>query len=218
MACASPPEELVLPKAAVVAPVNFDAQTPSQLELGLDGALRLTMMYLQRKDVEVEALDLDELRAAYLEELGNKKRPAIDSPQYGQLMSAVLARVAPDRESVMLVIPHLLYRPAQLIGSKAAWDGTKRNVIIEGMEGFSGQFRDDTTGVSLRLRVFSDDGRLLHEGYGGIELPWKLFGVWRNNTFFYDMTDRTGEEVFANPKLVARAVTLAFDPFIPRRP
>ena len=101
--------------------------------------------------------------------------------------------------------------------SAASWDGVKEPVIIEGKaKDWSGMFNDVTQGVSIRIRVFDAQGRLLHDGYGGTELPWKMVIRKKGHYHYYNDGMAERDDLFRDPGRTAHGIKLAFDPYIPK--
>lgn len=206
-----------LPDLVVVAPLNFDGVTPEQLKPGLIRSEKLLNLFLRHNKAEVVKIPLEELQTAYLKALDGQKPPPADSAAYSKLMAGLLEKFSPRPSESVLIVPHLLYRTAELIGMKGKWDGTIRKVVVENLPGWDANFHEKaSTGVSLRIRIFSLDTGLVHEGYGGIDLPFKFVGRVRLNVYRHVYTQREGKEIFADPKTIARAISVAFSPYIPR--
>ena len=207
-----------LPALAVVAPFNFDRVTPEQLKPGLGRSGKMLDLFLRHNKAEVVTIPPEEFETAYLEALDGKHPPPIDSAAHSQLMGALLEKLSPRPAESVLIVPHLIYRNAELIGMKGKWDGVVRKVVVENFfENLDAQFQDKTsTGVSLRIQIFSQEAGLAHQGYGGIELPFKFVGHVRGRTYYPVFTQRDGKEIFADPKAIARAISVAFSPYIPR--
>jgi len=114
------------------------------------------------------------------ESLGGSMFPAAGHPR-GLLITSLLRRVAKTR----LILP-IRYQVRGVFSNK------------------------NSTGISVRIRIFGPAPALVHEGYGGIALPFK-FVVGRG------ITALEGREIFNDRKRIARGIAVAFDPYVPRQ-
>jgi hypothetical protein len=71
-----------------------------------------------------------------------------------------------------LVAPGLLYRPVEVYGSRARWDGVDRPLALVGPRRTTEEvpLEGGFTGISLHVLVFSKFGDPVFEGIGGIDL------------------------------------------------
>jgi hypothetical protein len=217
VACTAPPPPPSGPSAkrAIVAPVNFDIVTPTQLEPGIDSTGELVELYLRHRGIEAERIPLGEF-IDHWREAGGSGLPSGD-PGHTGAAGRVLEALAPDQADCVLVLPAIVYRAGVLRGSAASWDGVKERVVIEGnSKDRSGMFDGVTQGVSIWIRVVDAEGRLLHEGYGGTELPWKRVIRNKGHYHYYDEGMAERDDLFRDPGVTARGIQLAFDPYIPR--
>lgn len=219
-ACKAPPPVLDLPAFAVVAPVNFDLLSNAQLEPGEKQVAALVRAYLARNGVRVQEVEPRAFVEAWRSVAGDVRSSSLSTQRYAELMGMLVEALADAPDDTAIVVPHLLYRNARLAGSAGKWDGVKRPVILEGFSELRADliptFSADAKGVSTRVRIYEPKGVLAHDGYGGIDLPWKIVGEWRGTRYYYNLSERTADELFADPALIARSVVIAFDPYIPR--
>ena len=220
-ACKAPPPPLVLPDVAIVAPVNFDSTSPPQIRAGEEHVQALVEAYLERSGVRVQPVEPPAFIEAWEAELGDTARAKLTNEGFAAILGRVLERLAEPGTDTVLVVPHVLYRQAKLVGTKGRWDGVGRKVVIEGLweiEGieFHGQFSGDIVATSARIRVVDRQATVVHEGFGGIDLAQKLSGGTRGSVYRYQWTDRTGGEIFEDKSNIASAIVTAFDPFIPK--
>jgi len=222
-ACKAPPPVVDLPAVAVVAPVNFDVDSPAQLDEGIVVVQQLVAVYLEKKGVRAQRVDLPTFRKAWFVDAGEEKPPAPDQPEYGTRMAVVLRALASESEDAVLVIPHLIYRPAEMVGTQAKWDGVSRKILVEGKgDRLDSFFSGPTTALSLRLRVFDPNGDEVHQQYAGHDVHWyKLCNVgnapgeYRYNCSREEF--KTGKMLFEDRTLLARTIMNAFVPYIPRQ-
>lgn len=221
-ACKAPPPVVDLPAVAVVAPVNFDVDSPAQLDEGIVVVQQLVAVYLEKKGVRAQRVDLPTFRKAWFVDAGEEKPPAPDQPEYGPRMAVVLRALASENEDAVLVIPHLIYRPAEMVGTQAKWDGVSRKILVEGKwEDTDGFFSGATTALSLRLRIFDAKGVEVHQQHAGHDVHWysrcggKLTAMGRVYNCANEM--KTGKMLFEDRTLLARTIMNAFVPYIPRQ-
>jgi hypothetical protein len=195
-------------KRAIVAPVNFDVATPAQLEAGLEETDRLVQMFLRHRGFETERVPLGRFRELW-REASDGAVIAVDAPAFGSVAGKVLAQLAPGDADSILVVPGILYRTGELKGARAKWDGVD----------WKGYFNEPTRAVSIWVRIFASPDRMIHEGYGGTELPWKIVGDTSGGLdvllYKYRIENRT--DLFQDAGKVARGIKLAFHPYIPNQ-
>jgi len=214
--CAAEQRPSSLPRLVALVPANFDTGTHEELKPGLEPTMRLLRMFLKHNHAEVIDIPMVEFQEAYLAALGGEKPPAPDSPEYAAVMGSLLEAFSPRPGDSVLLVPHVMSRHAELVGSRGKWDGVIQPVQVD--HRFSkdtyqvrGVFSNkNSTGISVRIRIFGPAPALVHEGYGGIALPFK-FVVGSG------ITALEGREIFNDPKRIARGIAIAFDPYVPRQ-
>jgi len=219
--CTSPggPQDAVSakPPCALVAPVNFQFITPAQLADGVEPTQAIVELFLQHHGVETQATSRDAFVEAWSNAGGANVRDG-GSVEYGNTAREVLSGLSASDAGCVLVIPRVLYRSGEIRGTRAHWDGRSEQIIVEDVRKDWGapQSSGPTEAVSVSIWVFDAEGQRVHEGYGGIELHWKIVGdMVGSYRFEYTMAMR--DDLFANPKDTARGVTLAFDPYLSER-
>jgi len=205
---------------AVLAPTNFDQLTPTQLEPGLEKTEALMKLFLSHRGLEVKRLSLGRFQTLWDEAVGDAAL-APDDARFGQVAARMLELTSPDDPGAVLIVPGIVYRVGDMHGSAARWDGVTDRVIFEGLASeWNFSFDQPTRCVSIRIRVFDRSGEVIQDGYGGVELPWKIVMLGdqtKGNTYHYNYNFADRDDLFQDPAKIARAIKIAMDPYIPRK-
>jgi len=129
--CAAEQRPSSLPRLVALVPANFDTGTHEELKPGLEPTMRLLRMFLKHNHAEVIDIPMVEFQEAYLAALGGEKPPAPDSPEYAAVMGSLLEEFSPRPGDSVLLVPHVMSRHAELVGSRGKWDGVIQPVQVD---------------------------------------------------------------------------------------
>ncbi len=93
-------------------------------------------------------------------------------PQQAAAMSALAVRLASETSAALVIRPKLVMRQAELLGTKADWDGRQELVPTRGTFGARSEHRGTMTAVSVQLIAISGKGSIAFSTFGGITLPY----------------------------------------------
>ncbi len=89
-------------------------------------------------------------------------------------MSALAQRLSRETKAALMIQPKLVFRKAELHGTKADWDGRLVLVPTRGTDGGLSSHRGTTTAISVQLFAFTDGGALAFNTFGGVTLPYVI--------------------------------------------
>ena len=203
----------------VLFPLNVVVPLPPGLETAapsVDAAIR---EYLDAHDKRVQAPTPEEAQAAWLASAQALKAEVGASQMSFEGAAAMLARrMHEERRFDAVVLPWIALRPAKVRGRTVTWDGVSRTLKVVNPEGRSLQvlkeFQAQAAAPSLQVAVFSQDGRKLFEGVGGLDLLHALVLEGEPTRIDAELLPRA--QIFADRTPVQEGIAVAFDPFLPR--
>jgi hypothetical protein len=217
---APPPAEV---HTLLLVPMNFDTTpTTTLLARGVDTVQRAVADYLQNDlHRSVEELRLVEVLQHWrlvLKEGGLMEADpkAMSREQIEGLRSALACRLAEAHPADVVLMPTLLIREGTYQGIRLRWDGVTRPVPLRSEHGalmMVQRIGGKGMGTSLRVSLFTPDGRRFFERYVGLEPVWR-----------YAMTGFAGsggsirgyprDDLFQDAELIQEVVQMAFVPFL----
>lgn len=202
----------------MVLPLNLTFAMPTEIE-GASGRVFAELgRYFaarQRQAVTVSVIDANRLWAASIVEV---EASAPETRGYEAAMSVLARRLGASGDFDAIVVPDLVFRDARLSRRTAEWDGVKRTFrmvnapsslddsVIRTMS-----FGGSTSGVSVRVRVYTPTGTSVFEGYGGIDLIHQvnLADMTRKRRYQVEVRPDLLEDV----ELIRNAIAQAFLPY-----
>jgi hypothetical protein len=140
---------------------------------------------------------------------------------FDSAMRVFVRDLAKGRSFDAVVVPSIVYRATKVRERTAKWDGVFRKFDVINVsdvakkQGLAKSLSVDVSGVSLHVMVFSPDGELVFQNYGGLDLAHDV--------------DMKNAEFTNSPRLVVKldllgetdhleeGIAVAFDPYLPRR-
>jgi hypothetical protein len=121
-------------------------------------------------------------------------------------MSALAQRLARETKAALVIQPKLVFRKAELHGTKAAWDGRVVFAPTRGTDGGSSRQRGTTPAISVQLLAFTDTGALAFNTFGGVKLPYVVDFVTERPVLRSDLFPRADEDLAQGAKLALKPV------------
>lgn len=192
LACHTPtpaPERLALPAGThglLVAPLNLSIAPPRGFDADPQPVWDALIAHLSTWDRTLVPLAGPDAELMWHDALASgAERGTPDGLR--DAWSQFARRVAEEEAYDALVLPTLLLRRARIAGHQAQWDGAMRSFDVpaslggNGWEfsdpaqrlGFAG-YRGELAAASLHVAVLAPDGRIVHEGIGGLALVQEL--------------------------------------------
>ncbi len=159
---------LLLPPSAEV--VELEAGVPMLLK-----ALHSELTSAGYKTALLDQANYETVWAQEVDAVGGIFDSRTGAPKYPQQAAAVAAltvRLARETSAAMVIRPKLVMRQAELLGTKADWDGRLELLPTRGTFGGRSEHRGSTTAVSVQLIAMSGNGNIAFSTFGGITLPY----------------------------------------------
>jgi hypothetical protein len=159
----------------VVAPLNLAVRLDPDLEEAVEPVWEEIIRYFQSKRARVAVIWPADARWLWQESIAAIRSSESGAPDLGTAASVFVRELAKHADFDLLVMPSLVYREARVSGRHAHWDGVRRRIALH-TRGVTGQnlyttdWSGGITGLSLHALVFTPEGRLVFQGWGGIDL------------------------------------------------
>ena len=202
-------------------PVNLTIDTPPEFSHALDDMFGAIAGYIRDRGYTIETFSRKEASARWAASINEvKKSEALDN-NFESAMRVYVAHLAKTRSFDEVIAPSIIYRTPKLRDRRVKWDGAIRKLEIINLsdeareKGLAHALNVEIAGVSLHVMVFSPDGDLIFERYGGLDLAHDV--------------NMVGTEFTMNPRLSLKedflkkggnlrsGIGVAFDGFFPKR-
>jgi len=215
-------------RSFLLGPANLAIALRPELESGVEPVQHEIARYLRAQGRSVEALPLHEGRERWAAAIDEAKRAA-PKLSYAGVAEIFTRRLAETREFQALVLPSLLLDRTTVRHRKATWDGVERrirvvnvphrgagradNALVDGMS--IGSLNASVAVASLHVSVFSEQGRGVFEGRGGLDLLEEVDMKDAARTLHFQLALRG--DLLQDRKLLREGVAVAFSPYLPLR-
>lgn len=240
LSCASRQLPLEQRPPLLVLPLNFDWNTPAQLQPGLEVLTDPIVAYAQAEGFRCQRVRLStvvERWSAVLKETGGlldesgSMDPSRLEVARGALVRALVAEAGSAGDGapppVAVLVPSLVTREAPFTsrGTTVHWDGVYRKPPMRSVMDFRREkllFTGSLTATSLWASLYAPDGELLESAYGGLEVAMRLDWLDRKGhlygkiTYHYTWVER--DDLFQDPENITNAVEMALEPVLERAP
>ncbi|HXV37668.1 MAG TPA: hypothetical protein VEC18_10995 [Myxococcota bacterium] len=209
------------PRQLFVLPLNVTIKVPPELEPRLDDVFGAIVGYIRSGGNKVETFSRKDAVSRWALSIVEVKRSEALEDNFSSAMRVFVRELAKGRSFDAVVAPSLVYRATKVRERTAKWDGVFRKFDVVNLsdvakkQGLAQSLSVDISGVSLHVMVFSPDGELVFQSYGGLDLVQDV--------------DMKNTEFTSSPKLVLKldvlgesdhleeGIAIAFDPYLPRR-
>lgn len=189
---------------------------PSAQEMPQGTALMTEQLHRQLvasgfKVAALSASNHDEIWRQEATAVGGIYDPAtgkLDAQAQGKALAHLAQRVCAELKCAFVLHQRLVLRKAALAGTKAEWDGQRRNMPVKGGPDQMLNLSGDTTGLSVELIAIQADGMTAFRSYGGASLPYRVDVNRERNEVRPDL--------FADDKELAEGVQIALQPLLVR--
>ncbi len=209
------------PRHFVVLPVNLTIEAPPEFGPVLDDMFGAIAGYIRDRGDTLETFSRKEATAQWAESIVKVEESKALDNNFEAAMRAYVAHLAGTRSFDAVITPSLVYRTTKTRDRTVKWDGVFRKMKIVNLseeakaKGFARALVMNISGVSLHVMVFSPDGDLIFQRYGGLDLAHNV--------------DMTSAEFTMNPGLllkedllkesdhISEGIGVAFNRYLPMR-
>jgi hypothetical protein len=203
----------------MVLPVNLTIKAPPELSPMLDDMFGAIAGYIRDRGDTIETFSRREATARWAASIVEVQESEALEDTFEAAMSAFVTHVAEDRSFDAVILPSIVYRNTKTRDRTVKWDGVFRKMDVVNLsdeakkKGLARSLNLNISGVSLHVMVFSPEGDLIFQKYGGLDLAHDV--------------DMTSVEFTMSPRLSLKAKLLkdsdhlsegierAFDPYLP---
>jgi hypothetical protein len=215
----------------VVAPMNLAVPLGPDLQDAVEPVNRELLRYLQAHGARVAVIFAPDAIALW-SDVAEALAGRASHPGGDPVPSAFARSVASEAAFDLLVLPSLVYRDARVEGRVAQWDGVRRRIrftsevapaAASDATRASGEnlapepgwrtFRGKITGLSLHALVFDPQGKIVSQGFGGLDLVHEV----REGKGADESSLRLQTEVLANAANVREGIAVVLDPVLVAR-
>lgn len=211
----------------VVAPMNLAVPLGPDLQDAVDPVSWELIRYLQAHGARVAVIWAPDASSLWNEveaALASERAPM---PPVEMVAMGFARAVAAESAFDLLLIPSLVYRDARVEGRVATWDGVHRRIRFtlepsaiapqpvqpadDRLEAPSARgFRGRITGLSLHGLVLSAQGKILFQGFGGLDLVHDV----REGEGAKEAVLRLQAKPLADADHVREGIAVALDPYL----
>jgi hypothetical protein len=205
----------------MVLPINLTIKTPPEFNPLLNDMFGAIAGYIRDRGDTIETLSRKEATAQWAASIIEVKESEALENNFESAMRAYVTHLAETRSFDAVISPSIVYRTTKTRDRRVKWDGVFRKMKIVNLsdeaknKGLARSLSVEIAGVSLHVMVFSPDGDLIFQKYGGLDLVHDV--------------DMAGTEFTMNPRLslkedllkdsdrVSEGFGVAFEPYLPPR-
>jgi hypothetical protein len=208
------------PRHFMVLPVNLTIKTPSEFTPVLNDMFGAIAGYIRDRGDTLETISWKEATAQWAESIIEVKESEAMENNFETAMRVYVAHLGETRSFDAVIVPSIVYRNTKTRDRTVKWDGVFRKMKVINLskeaknKGLARALSVAISGVSFHVMVFSVDGDLIFQKYGGLDLAHDV--------------DMAGAEFTMNPRLslkenplkesdhLSEGIGVAFDPYLPR--
>jgi hypothetical protein len=209
------------PRHFMVLPINLTIKTPPEFNPLLNDMFGAIAGYIRDRGDTIETLSRKEATAQWAASIIEVKESEALENNFESAMRAYVTHLAETRSFDAVISPSIVYRTTKTRDRRVKWDGVFRKMKIVNLsdeaknKGLARSLSVEIAGVSLHVMVFSPEGDLIFQKYGGLDLVHDV--------------DMAGTEFTMNPRLslkedllkdsdrVSEGFGVAFDSYLPPR-
>jgi len=187
-----------------LAPANLVVPMPAEFVAVTGRISRQIRIDLEARGRMVSMLDEEKADLLWAGARARVEAQGVGAPGFERAVRIFALGAAEQSDADGVLIPALVYRPANQRYGNARWDGVIRSVPVP-LQSFEG-----LVGASLHVLLYAADGEHLYEGFGGLELTH----VFVEEKQRLDVRD----DLLREQKYIREGVAIALDPFFGARP
>lgn len=208
------------PRHFMVLPVNITIKTAPEFSSELDDMFGAIAGYIREGGDTIETVSREDATAQWAKSIVKVKKSEELDDNFETAMRVYVADLSKSHSFDALIAPSIAYRTTKTRDRLVKWDGVFRKMKVINLsdiakkKGLARSLTMQIAGVSLHVMVFDQDGELIFQKYGGLDLVHDV--------------DMTGAEFTMSPKAslkekllnerdhVREGLEVAFDPYLPK--
>jgi hypothetical protein len=205
----------------MVLPVNLTIKTPPEFSPVLDDMFGSIAGYIRDRGDTIETISRKEATARWAASIIEVKESEALGDNFESAMRVYVTHLAEGRSFDSVISPSIVYRTTRTRDRKVKWDGVFRKAKIINLsdeaknKGLARSLIVEIDGVSLHVMVFSPEGDLIFQKYGGLDLVHDI--DMAGTEFTMNPGISLKEDLLKESDHLSQGIGLAFDPYIPRR-
>ena len=203
----------------MVLPINLTIKTPPEFRPVLDDMFGAIAGYIRDRGDTIETFSRKEATAQWAASIIEVKESEALEDNFETAMHAYVTHLAETRSFDAVISPSIVYRTTKTRDRRVKWDGVFRKMKIVNLsdeaknKGLARSLTVEISGVSLHAMVFSPEGDLIFQKYGGLDL---VHDVDMAGAEFTMTPQAFAERRSPERKRPCEGIGVAFDPYLPK--
>jgi hypothetical protein len=175
--------------------------------------------YIRDRGDTIETISRREATARWAASIVEVQESEALEDNFEVAMSAFVTHVAEDRSFDAVILPSIVYRNTKTRDRTVKWDGVFRKMKVVNLsdeakkKGLARALNLDISGVSLHVMVFSPEGDLIFQKYGGLDLAHDV--DMANVEFTMSPRLSLKAKLLKDSDHLSEGIERAFDPYLP---
>ena len=205
----------------MVLPVNLTIKTPPEFNPVLDDIFGAIAGYIRDRGDTLETFSRKEATAQWAASIIEVKESKALEDNFEAAMRVYVAGLAETHSFDAVIAPSIVYRNTKTRDRTVKWDGVFRKIKVTNLsdeaknKGLARKLAVEIAAVSLHVMVFSPDGDLIFQKYGGLDLAHDVDMTGAEFTMRPGLSLKKG--LFKESEHLHEGIGVAFDPYLPRR-
>lgn len=214
------PADADQPRHFLVLPVNLTIKTPPEFDPLLDDMFGAIAGYIRNRGDTLETFSRKEATAQWAASIVEVKESEALPDNFETAMRVNVGHLAETHSFDAVIVPSIAYRKTKTRDRTVKWDGVFRKMKVVNLsdeakkKGLARALTVEIDGVSLHVMVFSRNGDLIFQKYGGLDLVHDVDMTAAEFT----MTPRLSlkEHLLKDSDHLGEGIGEAFDPYLPK--
>jgi hypothetical protein len=208
------------PRHFMVLPVNMTIKTAPEFSSELDEMFGAIAGYIREGGDTIETVSREDATAQWAESIMKVKKSEELDDNFETAMRVYVADLSESRSFDALIAPSIAYRTTKTRDRLVTWDGVFRKIKVVNLsdqakhKGLARSLEMQIAGVSLHVMVFNQDGELIFQKYGGLDLVHDVDMTGAEFTMSPGVSLK--EKLLNEREHVREGIELAFDPYLPK--
>jgi hypothetical protein len=205
----------------MVLPVNLTIKTPPELSPVLHDMFGAISGYLRDRGDTLETISRKDATAQWAASIIEVKESEALEDNFETAMGVYVAHLGETHSFDAVIVPSIVYRTTKTRDRTVKWDGVFRKMKVINLsdeaknKGLARALAVAISGVSFHVMVFSLDGDLIFQKYGGLDLAHDINMAGAEFTMKPRLSLKEG--LLKESDHLSEGIGVAFDPYLPRR-
>ena len=205
----------------IVMPVNLTIKTPSEFDPVLNDMFGMIAGYIRDRGDSLETISREDATAKWAESILEVKESEALSNDFATAMHVYVGHLGENHSFDAVIVPSIVYRTTKTRDRTVKWDGVFRKMKVINLsdqakkKGLARALNLEISGVSLHVMAFDQDGDLVFQKYGGLDIVHDVDMTGAEFTMSPRFSFK--EALFKESDHLSEGIGIAFDPYLPKR-